>query len=67
MAKNLFSVNLVILGKARHMYTQTNALTSKNCTTTVYKESLAFIAPELIIEELSIASAEIGKLKTVDI
>ena len=57
----------MILGKARHMYTQINALTSKNCTTTVYKESLAFIAPELIIEELSIASAEIGKLKTVDI
>ena len=39
------------------MYTQTNALIDKNRTTVVHRERLAFMAPELIIEELSIASA----------
>ena len=54
------------LGKARSVYTQTNALTGKNCTTAIHRGSLAFMVPELIIEELSIASARIDKLKTVD-
>ena len=49
------------------MYSQTNALTGKNCTTAVHKGSLAFIAPGLIIEELCIASAGIDELKAVDV
>ena len=55
------------LGEARSVYTQTNDLTGKNCTTAAHRESLAFMVPELIIEELSIASARIDKLKTVDV
>ena len=55
------------LGEARSMYTQTNALTGKNCTTAVHRGSLAFMVPELIIEELSIASTGIDELKTVDV
>ena len=55
------------LGEARSMYTQTNALTCKNCTTAVHRGSLAFMVPELIIEELSIASTGIDELKTVDV
>ena len=43
------------LGEARSMYTQTNALTGKSCTTAVHRGSLVFTVPELIIEELSIA------------
>ena len=46
------------------MYTQTNPLT---CTNAVYGGSLAFMVPELIIEELSIASAGINELETVDV
>ena len=45
------------LGEVRSVYTQANALTGKNCTTDVHRGSLAFMVPELIIEELSIASA----------
>ena len=44
------------LGEARSMYTQTNVLTGTNCTTAVHRESLAFMVPELMIEELSMAS-----------
>ena len=55
------------LGEARSMYTQTNALTGKNCTTAVHRGNLAFMVPELIIEELSIASTGIDELKTVDV
>ena len=55
------------LGETRSMYTQINALTSKNRTTAVHRGSLAFMVPELIIEELSIASAGTGVLKTVDV
>ena len=55
------------LGEARSMYTQTNALTGKNCTTAVHRGSLAFIVPELMIEELLIASAGPDELKTVDV
>ena len=55
------------LGEARSMYTQTNSLTGKNCTTAVHMGSLAFMVPELIIEELSIASAGTDELKTVDV
>ena len=39
------------LREARSMYTQINALTGKNCTTAVHRESLAFMVAELIIEE----------------
>ena len=49
------------------MYTQTNALTNKNCTTVVHRGSLAFMVPELVNEELSILSAGIDELKTVDV
>ena len=55
------------LGKARSMYTQTDVLTGKNRTTTVHSGSLAFMAPELITEELSIASAGNDELKTVEV
>ena len=64
MAKKSIVSKLGDLGKARSMYTQTNALTGKNCTTTVHRRSLAFMVPELIIEELSLASARIDELKT---
>ena len=49
------------------MHTQTNALTGKNCTTAVHRGNLAFTVAELIIEELSIASAGIDELKTVGV
>ena len=55
------------LGEARSSHIQTNALTGKNWTTVVHKGSLPFMVPELIIEELSIASARIDELKTVDV
>ena len=55
------------LGEVRPVYTQANALTGKNCTTDVHRGSLAFMVPELIIEELSIASAGTDELKTVDV
>ena len=47
-------------GEARFLYTQTNALSGKNCTTVV-------IVPELIIEQLSMASAGIDELRIVDV
>ena len=49
------------------MYTQSNALAGKNCTTAVHRGSLAFMVPKLIIEELLIASAGTGGLKTVNV
>ena len=49
-------------GETRSMYTQTNGLTGKKCITVVHRGSLAFMVPELIIEELSITSAGIDKL-----
>ena len=55
------------LGEVRSVHTKTNALTGKSCATAVHRGSLAFMVPELIIEELSIASARIDKLKTVDV
>ena len=55
------------LGEARSMYTQTNALTGKNCTTAVHRGSSALMVPELIIEELSIASAGTDEIKTVGV
>ena len=58
---------LADLGEARSMYTHTNALTGKNPTTSVHRGSLAFMTPELIIEESSIVSAGIDELKTVDV
>ena len=44
-----------------------DALTGKNRTTTVHRGSLAFMTPELIIQELPIASAGTDELKTVDV
>ena len=55
------------LGEARSVYTQTNALTGKNVTTAVHSGSSACMVPELIIKELSIASAGIDELRTVDV
>ena len=55
------------LGETRTVYAQTNALTGKNGITAFHRRSLAFMVPEMIIEELSIASARISELKTVDI
>ena len=55
------------LAEARSMYTQTDTLADKNCTTAVHRGSLASMVPELINEELSIASAGIDELKTVDV
>ena len=55
------------LGEARSMYTQTHPLTGKNCTTAVHSRTLAFMIAELIIEELSVPSAGIDELKTVDV
>ena len=49
------------------MYTQTNALTGKNCTVAVHRVSLAFMVPEFIIEKLSVVSAGTDELKTVDV
>ena len=64
MAKNLLFFKFGDLREARSMYTQTNALT---CTNAVYRGRLEFMVPELIIEELSIASAGINELETVDV
>ena len=47
------------LGEERSMYTQTNTLTGKSCTIAVHSGSLAFMVPELIIEELSIINNKI--------
>ena len=49
------------------MYTQTNALTGKNSTTAVHRESLTSMILELIIEELAITSVGIDEPKTVDV
>ena len=54
------------LGEAKSVYTHTNALAGKNFTAAVHRESLAFMVPEIIIEELLIASAGIEELKTVN-
>ena len=67
MEKKPIVCKLGDLGEAESMYTQTNALTIKKCTTAVHRESLAFMVPELTIEELSIGSAGIDELKTVDL
>ena len=55
------------LAEERSVYTPTSTLTSKNCTTAALRGSLAFMVPELIIEELSIASAGIDELETFDV
>ena len=67
LQKNLLTVELGDLDEVRSAYTQTNTLTGKNCITAVDRGSLAFMIPELIIEELSIVSSRIDKLKTVDV
>ena len=51
--------------EVKSVYTQSNALTCENCTTAVHRGSFAFMVLELIIEELSIASAGADELKTV--
>ena len=55
------------LREARSIYTQTNSFTGKNRTITVHRGSLAFMTPELTIQELSIASAGTNELKLVDV
>ena len=37
---------LADFGEAKSTYTQTNALTGKNCTTTIHRGSIAFMVPE---------------------
>ena len=64
--KKLLSVNLVSWGSIIYVY-KTNTLTGKKRTTAVRRESSAFMTPELIIEELLIASARIDELKTFDV
>ena len=54
-------------GEVGSVYTQTNTLTGKNGTTAVHRGSLVFVVQELMIEELSIVSAGIDELKTVDV
>ena len=66
MAKSLLPVNLLIWGK-QDVCIHRLTLNWKNRTTAVHRGSLAFMTPELIIKELSIASAEIDELKTVDV
>ena len=65
--KKTINCKLGQLGEARSVYTQTDALTGKNFTTAVHRGSLVFMVPELIIEELSKASAITDKLKSVDV
>ena len=67
LGKKPINCELDDLGEARSVYTQTTAWTSKNCTTVIHRGSLAFMVPKLRIEELSIPSARINKLKTVDV
>ena len=64
LAKNLLSVNLVIWGKRDLCI---HRLAGKKCTTAFHRESLSFMVPELITEELSIASGGTDDLKTVDV
>ena len=65
--KKIIVCKLGDFGKARSIYTQNNALTGKNRATTVHRGSLAFIVQDMIIEELSIASVRINRLKPVDV
>ena len=65
LAKKSIVCKHIDFGEARSRYTQTNALTDKNCTTAVHSGSLAFMVLKMIIEELSIASAGTDELKTV--
>ena len=55
------------LGETRSAHIQTNALTGKSCATAVHRGSLTFMVPELIIEELSIASAGTDELMTTGV
>ena len=55
------------LGEARSMYTQTSNLIIKNFIITVHRGRLEFMVPEMITEELLIASAGIDELKFVDV
>ena len=65
--KKSINCKLGDLVEARSVYTQTNVLTGKNYITAVHRGSLAFMVPDLITEELSITSAGISELKTVDV
>ena len=67
MGKEPINCKLGNCAEMKSVYTQTNALTCENCTTAVHRGSLAFMVLELIIEELSIASAGTDELKTVDL
>ena len=67
MGKEPINCKLGNCAEMKSVYTQTNALTCENCTTAVHRGSFAFMVLELIIEELSIASAGTDELKTVDV
>ena len=66
-SKKLIVCKLGDFGEARSMYIETNTLTGKNCTTADHRGSLSLMVPELIIEELSIASTGTDELKNVDV
>ena len=55
------------LGEARSMYTQNSNLIIKNFIIAVHRGRLEFMVPEMITEELLIASAGIDELKFVDV
>ena len=65
--KKTMNCKLGALGEARSVYTQAIALTDKNSTTAVHRGSLAFMVSELIIEELSIASAGTDELEIINV
>ena len=49
------------------MNAKANALNGKSCATAVHRGNLPFMAPELITGKLSVASADMDELKTVDV
>ena len=55
------------LEEATSVYTQTNALTGKKFTSPVHRGTLAFMAPDLMFEELLRGPTETAEIKTVDV
>ena len=51
------------LGEARSVYTQTNALIGKNCTTPLHRGMLPFMVPEKIIYNYQYHQQELMSLK----
>ena len=55
------------LGEARSAYTQTNVLVANSRTNALNRGSLAFMAPELLLQEYLIQSVGIEELKAADV